>query len=48
MTTLNKNTIIYCLTDDYDNIKYIGKSHDPKNRLKEHINEIIHKRNAIK
>lgn len=52
-----KTTFIYGLSDprDPDNIRYIGKSNDPKNRLFEHISRIncklqsnTHKNNWIR
>lgn len=39
-----KTTFIYTLSDSNDNIRYIGKTNDPKYRLKKHLLESKYKR----
>lgn len=37
MSSLVDNTYIYCLLDPNGNVRYVGKSDNPKRRLKEHL-----------
>ena len=45
-----KTTFIYTISDEHGEIRYIGKSNNPKNRLYKHLNEKsnIHKYNWLK